>query len=364
LPTPEQSSLPRTHLLAFRALQAALLLAGLAIFVALFAAPALGLTLLWGILIPVAPALLVFAPGLWRNICPLATMGLLPRHLGLSGRRRLSAEAQGVLVVVGLVLLLALVPLRHLLLDVSGPVTGLALAVVGIAAIAAGSLYEWKSAWCSGLCPVYPVEVLYGTRPALTMPNAHCTSCQRCTGVCPDSTPAMHPLTARTSWGHALVGTIIVGGFPGFVWGWYQVPTRSPAPLWSHAMESYGMALGGLAATLVLFIILRSWIDRGRLDVLVRLFAAAAVSIYYWYRLPALIGFPTFPGEGVLVDLSTVLPAWTPMAAQIATTTLFVWWLVARPAARLSWTVRPPYAEGAARVEISVDGAQVEPAAV
>ena len=35
-----------------------------------------------------------------------------------------------------------------------------------------------------------------------------------------------------------------------------------------------------------------------------KVFAAAAVCTYYWYRLPALAGFGPHPGTGLLVDLT------------------------------------------------------------
>lgn len=47
---------------------ASIILTDLLLFV-----PELGLDLLWNILIPLAPAIIVLLPSLWRNICPLAT---------------------------------------------------------------------------------------------------------------------------------------------------------------------------------------------------------------------------------------------------------------------------------------------------
>ncbi|MHC5068827.1 MAG: hypothetical protein ACYTF0_09595, partial [Planctomycetota bacterium] len=65
----------------WRILQAILLAVGLGIIAALLFAPDLGIDLLWNGLVPIAPALLVFAPGLWRNICPLATAVFIPRSM-------------------------------------------------------------------------------------------------------------------------------------------------------------------------------------------------------------------------------------------------------------------------------------------
>src|SRR5690349_1910909 len=60
------------------------LAAGIFIWGALILKPTLGLHLLWNVLIPIAPALFVLAPGVWRNLCPLGTLSLAPSHFGLS----------------------------------------------------------------------------------------------------------------------------------------------------------------------------------------------------------------------------------------------------------------------------------------
>jgi hypothetical protein len=74
--------------------------------------------------------------------------------------------------------------------------------------------------------------------------------------------------------------------------------------------------------------------------VLVRVFAAAAVSTYYWYRIPALAGFGPHPGTGQLCDLTAVLPD-LPMVSHVVTTAFFVWFLVIRGSSGLSWMMRP-----------------------
>ena len=43
-----------------------------AVVAILWLTPDLGLQLFWGLIIPVVPALLIVAPGLWRQVCPMA----------------------------------------------------------------------------------------------------------------------------------------------------------------------------------------------------------------------------------------------------------------------------------------------------
>jgi hypothetical protein len=90
-------------ILIWRIAQAAVWLMGAAILFCLLFFPSLGVLLFWNILIPVAPALFVIGTGVWRNVCPLATTNLLPRHLGLSKRKRLSATQLGKLNLIAVI---------------------------------------------------------------------------------------------------------------------------------------------------------------------------------------------------------------------------------------------------------------------
>src|SRR5688572_2112491 len=46
--------------------------------------PSMGLLLFWGLAVPSVPLIWALAPGLWRNICPMAAANQVPRVLGLS----------------------------------------------------------------------------------------------------------------------------------------------------------------------------------------------------------------------------------------------------------------------------------------
>ncbi|HJS48097.1 MAG TPA: hypothetical protein VJ773_08955 [Gemmatimonadales bacterium] len=59
----------------WRLAQAAALLGLIGAGVALVAAPSLGLQLVWSAAVPVLPAVFLLGPALWRNVCPLATLG-------------------------------------------------------------------------------------------------------------------------------------------------------------------------------------------------------------------------------------------------------------------------------------------------
>jgi len=332
--------LTRNHLVAWRAVQTAVWLVGVAIVAALLWAPDVGIHAFWNVLIPVAPALLAFAPGLWRNICPMATNALFLRHVEKSARKKVPYAWQGRFLLIGVLLLYAIVPLRHVSFDLNGPATATVILALAAAAVVMGSRFEWKSGWCSGICPVHPVERLYGSKPLLSVSNAHCGLCHRCVQPCADSTPDLDPLTAESGLPRRMAGILTVGGFPGLVWGWFQVPDYAGTAGWSHLGPAYAWPLICAAVSTALFLALQRWNG----PALRRAFAAAAIACYYWYRLPALFGFGPFPGDGMLIDLRDTLPAWFPLVSRVATTALFAWWFVGRRTASRAWAVRPEFA--------------------
>jgi len=333
------------HLKIWRDVQLALVLVGLAIVTALIFAPALGLNLFWNLIIPLAPAIFALIPGIWRNICPMATISLLPRHFGLSNRKLVSEKLHSHFTLLGIFGLLLIVPLRHLSLNNNGPFTALMLISAAIIAIIAGFKYEWRSAWCSALCPIHPVEKLYGTVALITVDNLHCSSCERCYSPCSDSTKSMTPIITNNNALEKRLGLILTGGFLGYVWGWYQVPDYYGTLLFNDIFNAFFWPIGGFIVSAKLFSLLYNTSTKEINSLWVRLFATAAVGCYYWYRLPMLFGWGTLPGNGVLVDLSSTFPIWFPNLLQVLTSGFFIWFMIIRRTENKSWLVRPAYSE-------------------
>jgi hypothetical protein len=313
---------------------------GLTMFGALIAAPRLGLALLWNVLVPAAPLLLVLAPGLWRNICPLASVALSPQKLGWSRGLRIRRSRQAWIALGGVVLLLILVPARRIAFDRDGMASAILLAGAATLALGAGLLFESKSGWCAGLCPLRAVETLYGERPLATFDNAHCKQCVRCTEPCPDSQPAPRPGARGESLPERIVHHLMVGAFPGFIWGWFHVPDADAAG-WGRALEAYALPLGSGLLTWMLYASLRSAVQPARRARLVRVFAMASVGCYYWYRLPGLLGWSLFEGDGTLVDLRAALPQWTPLLLQVLVLALAAAAALAGAGPERSWQRRP-----------------------
>lgn len=339
-----KSILGGRSLIYWRIAQILVGLIGLGIFFSLIFFPEIGIHAFWNVLIPVAPALFVVAVGLWRNICPLASFSLISRHLGFARNKKLKIKQQGRLQLISVILLLLIIPLRHTIFNTNGPATAIIIGILALIAFYISFRYDWKSAWCSGLCPIHPVEKLYGRKSLFELPNAHCKSCVNCVSLCPDSTPSIHPLSKnKKGLSQKIAGTLVIGGFPGFIWGWFQVQDYYNSEGWKHLISIYAYPLIAMIITLVLFLGIKKIISKKHEMTLINIFAAAAVSIYYWYRLPALIGFGIFQGDGMLVDLTLSLPHWFPVILQISTALFFVWWLVFNKKEMSNWLIRPPY---------------------
>ena len=333
---------PRS-ILIWRIVQVAVWLVGVAILYCLFFYPKMGIALFWNILIPVAPALLVISTGLWRNICPLATTNLLPRHWGLSKRKILSPTQSSLFNLIAVISLFLIVPLRHAVFNNNGPATGILISSMALIGFSLGFVYEWKSAWCSGLCPIHPVEKFYGQNTIVPIPNAHCHQCMNCVKPCPDSTPNIHPKAATKTFYHRLSGTLIIGGLPGFIWGWFHVPDQTQFTNLITFLSVYEMPMLGFSVSFAIFLLLSNIIQARYERKMIRFFAATGVSCYYWYRLPELFGFGGFAKDGLLIDLSNSVPLWSITLLTVMVTLFFFYWLQFRKQHKNSWVIRPEY---------------------
>lgn len=310
--------------------------------IALIFFPKIGLHAFWDVLIPIAPLLLVLATGVWRNICPLATTALLPRKLNISKQKRMKIKNHGIITLVGVFVLLLAVPLRHLIFDTNGPVTAYFIISLAVIAVYMGYNYNWKSGWCSGLCPIHPVEKLYGSKVAIADPNAHCSSCKNCVAPCPDSIPAMNPLEAKKNKYHKFAGLLMIGGFPGYIWGWFQVKDYEGMEGFNHLLTIFAWPFMGFMLTFSLYMMLKRLIPESKSQLLTKIFATAAVSCYYWFRFPALFGISKFYGDGMLIDISNDLPIWFTPVFRTVSIIFFIWFIIIRNSFK-QWAVRPIY---------------------
>jgi len=125
---------PRVPHAVWRTLRITTILATLLLVVLLLVEPTSGLHLFWRVAIPVLPAVFFFAPGVWRNVCPLAAVNQIPRLTGLTRGLALPDPGHRYAYLVGVGALLTIVPARKPLLEGSGVATAvLVVAALGLA---------------------------------------------------------------------------------------------------------------------------------------------------------------------------------------------------------------------------------------
>ena len=273
-----------------------------------------GLKFLWYIAIPMLPATFFVSTKLWRGICPLATLNELGNRLGKP--RPLDPRVGVWLSGAGLVLFHLMVPARRFVFNENGLVLAITVVAVGGLAVALGALFQVRSAFCNALCPVLPVELLYGQAPFVRIDRARCPSCSGCTPHgCLDlaeakAIPQLLGTTRRTAGWLATPYGAFFAGMPGFIIGYNQLKDGSLGTAWTV----YGTTLGWSVASYLAIGLLVFGLRLGSARALA-LVAAAAGGIYYWYAGPA---------------TATQLGAapWLAVGIRVAGIGLVGWWLV------------------------------------
>lgn len=268
----------------------------LVLLVALWMYPEPTLNLLWNAVIPVLPAAFLVSPAIWRNTCPLATLNMMG-----GGRRTLKSEHMPWAGSVGIVLLLLMVPARRFAFNTDGHILAATIVAVAVIAVVAGVFYSAKAGFCNSICPVLPVERLYGQVPLVGVGNPRCGSCVGCApSGCIDLVPlaavsqtlGKHAQSWRwilTPWG------AFAASFPGFMIGYFAL---EDGPL-SQALTVYQTVAGWMVISYVVTVAIvmtrlipTAWMTR--------LLGATALTLYYWLGAPALATAWNLPGAFTL----------------------------------------------------------------
>ncbi|HYM57883.1 MAG TPA: FAD-dependent oxidoreductase [Solirubrobacteraceae bacterium] len=285
---PNYTQIPsRISVRTWWAIRVASIVAALVVAALLIASPDDGLFVMWKIVIPLLPLLFLVAPGVWRNICPLAAANQTPRVLGLT--RALTApkwlKEYGYVVAISLFVLFVI--LRKLGLDDNGPASALLLLGALTGGFMGGVYLKGKSGWCSSICPLLPVQRIYGQTPFALVPNSHCQPCVGCTTNCYDFNPRAAYLADLSSPDPYWSGyrRFFVAAFPGLVLAFFKVP---------EAPDSIGVAemLGRIALYMGVSIASFQLLDtflKVSTHKLTTLYGAAAFNIFYWFGAPDLV---------------------------------------------------------------------------
>jgi nitrite reductase (NADH) large subunit len=298
------------------------------IAVLLLVDPAAGLKLWWGLLIPALPLLWLVAPGVWRNVCPLAAANQVPRTAGFSRGATAPPWFRRAAPITGMGLFLAAVLSRPVLFNDSGPATAALILGALAGAFAGGIVLKGKSGWCSSICPMLPVQRLYGQAPFVLERNDHCQPCVGCARNCYDFNPRaamladLHDADAH----YTNTRKSFVGAFPALVIAYFTAPDPAAAGVADHYAHML-LAIGaGVGSFFVLEAVLR--ISAARLAAL---YGAAAITLFYWY------------GSKVVATTLTGAPAgWLVWPLRAAVAVLAVIWLLR------AWRQEDDYAAAAA----------------
>ena len=262
--------------------------------------PEQSLNILWNLLIPLVPASLLVAPMLWRNVCPLATLNLVSNRSGSTAK--LSNGWLPRAGLVGMLLLVLLVPARRFVFNTDGTILAITIAAVAVLALCMGLFFDAKAGFCNSICPVLPVERLYGQNPLLRLSNPRCTPCTMCTSKgCIDLAPQQSiaaTLGAARGSSHWLLGGygVFAAAFPGFIVGYGTLvdgPLNSAGSVYLHILLwCLGSYLVVAAATVAL---------RLSAAVAMVVLGTAAAGLYYWYAAATITAAFDLPSVGALV---------------------------------------------------------------
>ena len=281
--------------------------------------PARGMMLFWQLAMPALPLLFAVAPGLWRQVCPMAFVNQLPVERGWSRGATLPVAWQDHAYLAAVGLFALTLAARGPLLSVSAPLTAALIVAALASALAGGLLFKGRSGWCGTFCPLGPIQKVYGHAPPVVVANGYCPTCIGCQKNCYDFNPnaALHADLAELPPRLAEHRTLFAGLLPGLVLGaWLADPYGVHGPA-RYLMEFGGYCLGSLGALHAA----RSLLGLSPYR-LTALFGMAAFVLFYWFEAAPMAG-----AVSALTGVQLPYPAtfWTILAAATAVAARVLW---------------------------------------
>ena len=175
---------------------------------------------------------------------------------------------------MGIAIFLAAVFARPTVFEDSGPATAALIGGALVAAFAGGFVLKGKSGWCSSLCPLLPVQRMYGQTPFANVPNSHCSPCLGCTKNCFDFNPKVAFLAdihdGDRQW--STTRKLFTAAFPGLVIAFFT----------EQDLAVMALAVGAAAGS---FLALEALLPAS-VPKLAAVYAAAAINLFYWWAAP------------------------------------------------------------------------------
>jgi NADPH-dependent 2,4-dienoyl-CoA reductase/sulfur reductase-like enzyme/ferredoxin len=280
--------------------------------------PHLALLLFWGLAVPLLPLVFWLLPGLWRNLCPLATANQVPRLFRISFQFNLAEGFKRYTGVIGILLLFIAVPLRLLLLNSDASALSMLILIALVSALTGGILFKGKSGWCGSICPLLPVQRLYGQSPLNVIPNSHCQPCVGCTRNCYDFNPRVAYLADLYDADPVYGGDrkFFAGAMPGLILAYYTLPDVNQLLWWKLYLQFGLYCLVGVGSFYVLETFLKISSHK-----ITALFAMLSINVFYWFSAKVIIN--------TLTELTPYYyPEWLVWSVRIAVLLLSIRWFM------------------------------------
>tara|TARA_R110002050_G_scaffold300447_2_gene469830 strand:+ start:572 stop:3214 length:2643 start_codon:yes stop_codon:yes gene_type:complete len=251
-----------------------------------WAEPNLGFAIFWKLLIPSLPLLFAVAPGVWRQICPMAFMNQLPRTFGFSRELTLPVRVKNLAYFISVLAFFFLVSLRHIYFN-HEPLAWMVLIFTALGlAFVGGFFFKGRSGWCGTFCPLAPIQKAYGHAPIITVKNGYCPSCVGCQKNCYDFNPRaafLSDLSDKDLWyaGHK---KFFVAGLPGFAIGFFTATDPAVTGLLAYFLHMATWIVTTLGIYMAARIFIRVSDHR-----IAAISALSALNIFYWFAAQGIV---------------------------------------------------------------------------
>ncbi len=244
--------------------------------------PDLGLKVVWSLIIPAAPLLFFIAPNLWVSVCPFAIIQSLPRRFNFSKNKSLSEKQIYRLRLASWGLLFILVPARHLVFNHDALILLITTLTLASIVFICGFLYKGLSGWCVSLCPIRPVEMMYGQFTHEKKRPEICSNCLHCNAPCSRQNVQNKKILHANNFRFKL----FVFAFPGFVLGYYVTGKGM------DALSLYATIYSLSLISLLLFYLIDKYFHEIKI---MNQAIIAALATYYAFTVPKLMTIWALP---------------------------------------------------------------------
>ena len=253
--------------------------------------PVLALRLWWGFIVPALPLTLVLAPGVWRQVCPMAFLNQMPRQGGFTKALDLPPALKSAAFGIAVAGFVGAVALRNPLLNAGGVATAAMIIGALLLAFAGGLVFKGRSGWCGTFCPLAPIQRVYGQAPALVVRNGYCPTCVGCQKNCYDFNPRGAVFGDMNDADPRYTGQrrLFYGLLPGLILGYFM---QGPNPAYGEPTHLF-IVLGACCLSAGLYGLLISFFP-ARPFWVATVFAAVAIGAFYWFSGPTIVNTVAF----------------------------------------------------------------------